>query len=65
MFVRDDVDESSSSSGYSPSDYLDPSEGFHEETATLGLRASQLASRDGGAIDTPAELDRAHPSDWV
>ena len=28
---RDDVEESSSSSGYSPSDYLDPSEGFQEE----------------------------------
>ena len=60
---RDDVEESSSSSGYSPSDNSDPSEGFQEETAVLGLRASQLASRGDGAINTPAELDRAHSLD--
>ena len=28
---RDDVEKTSSSSGYSTSDYSDPSEGFHEE----------------------------------
>ena len=59
---HDDVEESSSSSGYSPSDYSDPSEGFQEETAVLSSRASQLTSRDGAAIDTPTELDRAHSS---
>ena len=57
---RDDVEESSSSSGYSPLDYSDSSEGFQEETTVLGSRASQLASQDGGAIDIPAELDHAH-----
>ena len=46
--------------GYSPSDYSDPSEDFQEETAVLDLRASQLVSLDGGAIDTPVELDHAH-----
>ena len=62
---RDDVEESSSSLGYSPSDYSDPSKGFQEETTVPDLRASQLASRDGGAIDTLAELGRAHSSDWA
>ena len=40
---RDDVEESSSSSGYSPSDYLDSSKGFQEETTVLSSQASQLA----------------------
>ena len=30
MLGRDDVEESSSSSGYSPSDYSNPSKGFQE-----------------------------------
>ena len=60
MSGRNDVEESSSSSGYSPSDYSDSSEDFQEEIAVLGLRASQLVSRDGVAIDTLAELDRAY-----
>ena len=59
---RNDVEESSSSSGYSPSDYSDSSEDFQEETVVPSSWASQLASRDSAAIDTPAELDRAHSS---
>ena len=63
MPTRDDVEESSSSLGYSPLDYSDPSEGFQEKTTVLSLWAPYLASRGGEAIDTLTELDRAHSLD--
>ena len=63
MPKRDDVEESSSSSGYSPSDYLKPSEGLQEETTVVDLWAPQLASQRDEEIDTPAELDCPHSSD--
>ena len=62
MSGRDDIEESSSSSGYSPSDYSDSSEDFQEEIMVPSSQISQLACRDDAAIDTPAELDRAHSS---
>ena len=63
MLERDDVEESSSSSRYSPSNYLEPSEGLQEETAVVDLRAPHLASQRGEEIDTLAELDCPHSSD--